>query len=190
MTLNVFTISREGTHVLGPGNRYVIWTQGCHKRCLGCVTPESHTLEGGTPIKSTDLAADIILNKNIDGITITGGEPFIQSEALTEMLSVVRQYRPELSVIIYTGYEYETLLSQPLNKKLLDYADILIDGAYIDELNDNKGIRGSSNQRIIALSERLKPYVVHMTTSPRKIQPVANKNGTVWRIGVPNKESN
>lgn len=100
--LRVFDICREGTHVLGPGCRYVIWTQGCDKHCRGCLTPESQNQDTGVSIDSIDLASDIILSNNIKGITISGGEPFLQVDALVDVIEYVKMYRPELTVIIYT----------------------------------------------------------------------------------------
>lgn len=185
MQLRVFDICREGTHVLGPGNRYVVWVQGCNMRCAGCITPESQSVDGGIRIECGDIAADIILSCGIDGITISGGEPFLQAEALADMLQTVRARRPELTVIIYTGYEFERLHTLPGSKRLLDCADVVIDGRYEESLNDNKGIRGSNNQRIISLTNRLSGYISAMESGQRKIQYAANGDGTFSSIGVP-----
>ncbi|MDE6121013.1 MAG: radical SAM protein [Muribaculaceae bacterium] len=185
MHLKIFDICRRGTHVLGPGNRYVIWVQGCDRRCPGCITPESHSFDNATEIHIDDLAADIILAAHIDGITISGGEPFLQSQALCALLQKVRRSRPELSVIIYTGNEYLDLLKDTDSKKLIDCADVIIDGRYIESLNDNKGIRGSSNQKIILVTPRLKDYAHAMENSERRIMRVIEPDGKVTSVGVP-----
>ncbi|MDE5882525.1 MAG: radical SAM protein [Muribaculaceae bacterium] len=187
MNLKVFDICREGTHVLGPGNRYVVWVQGCLQRCRGCITPESRTLDGGITINTADLAADIILADNIDGITISGGEPFLQSEALANMLDEVRKTRPELTVIIYTGYQLEILNSLPKGKELIKCADVIIDGPYIENLNDNRGIRGSSNQRINSVTTRLDSFISQMEHGRRKQSRVMREDGMVTAIGVPSR---
>lgn len=186
-TLRLFDVCREGTHVLGPGSRYVIWTQGCEKRCPECLTPESWDKDGGFAIDSIDLASDIILSKHIDGITISGGEPFLQSDALADVLEIVATERPELTTIIFTGYPYEQLESNECHKRLLNLTDVLIDGPYIKELNDGIGLRGSGNQRLIALTNRLAPYVEIMSGCRRNVQNICDINGIVTQIGVPRK---
>lgn len=183
--IRIFDICREGTHVLGPGNRYVIWVQGCDKNCPGCITPESRNVNGGTEIKIEYLAADIIMSRHIDGITISGGEPFMQAEALSGLLDIVIAARPELTVIVYSGYLYEHLKSRTTHQALLDRTDILIDGPYIKDLNDNLGIRGSSNQNVISLTPRLEKYINEMKHGKRKIQKILNIDGTCTKIGVP-----
>lgn len=183
--IRLFDICREGTHVLGPGLRYVLWTQGCQRRCKGCVTPESQPLDGGTEIDIEALATDIVDNSRIDGLTVSGGEPFLQAGQLNRLLELVHQYRPELTVIVYTGYTIEQLEHLPQAKEALQNVDVLIDGEYVEELNDNKGIRGSSNQRIIALSHRLDKYLAHMADGIRKIEYVAQDATTATTIGVP-----
>ena len=74
--LNLLDIERHGTRALGPGLRYAIWTQGCPFNCPGCVTPEGRPIVAAKIIDTTTLANDIIGNKNISGVTISGGEPY------------------------------------------------------------------------------------------------------------------
>lgn len=183
--LHLFDVCREGTHVLGPGCRYVIWTQGCEHRCPGCLTPESWDENSGFSIDTNDLASDIILAPHIDGITISGGEPFLQAGALTEVILSVKTERPELTVIAYSGYTLEQLKSNSKCSSLLDLIDVLIDGPYIQELNDGVGLRGSNNQHIIAFTNRLDPYLDHMGNGERKTQYILDNKGTLTQIGVP-----
>ena len=146
--LNILQLCRNGSRALGPGLRYVIWVQGCPFHCPNCETPEGRSFEPNTIIETDELAKDIISRPDIEGITISGGEPFAQAEALAELLNKVHKHRPELTVISYTGYQYEDLTSDSA-KAYKAKLDLLIDGPYIHEQNDNKGIRGSANQRII-----------------------------------------
>lgn len=187
MKLRVFDICRSGTRVLGPGKRYVIWVQGCEQRCAGCITPESQSKTGGFDLDVNTLAADVIMNENIDGITISGGEPFLQPIALNLLLKKIKTVRPRLTVIIYTGLSYENLVKIPEALELIENSDVIIDGQYIESFNDNKGIRGSSNQRIIPITNRLDNYLDTMTTCVRKRDRVADKSGFVTTIGIPNK---
>lgn len=137
---------------LGPGVRYALWVQGCPRRCPGCVAPEAQALDGGTALETGALAWEILLS-GAEGLTISGGEPFLQAEALAELIRTVRRKR-DLGVIVYTGYVYEELLADPAARALLEETDLLIDGPYVKELDDGKSLRGSSNQRVLTLTER------------------------------------
>ena len=183
--LRIFDIYRQGSHALGPGCRYVIWTQGCQRHCQGCLTPESQPLSGGVEVSVEALAADIILNAYIDGITISGGEPMLQAGALAAVLQQVHKHRPELSVIVYTGATFETLEENSTAMELLEHVDILIDGEYVESKNDGQGIRGSSNQRIIPITNRLDTYIEQMKTGIRHVERVANSANTYTSIGIP-----
>jgi anaerobic ribonucleoside-triphosphate reductase activating protein len=88
-------------------------------------------------------------------------------------------------VIAYSGYTLEQLKSNSKCSSLLDLIDVLIDGPYIQELNDGVGLRGSNNQHIIAFTNRLDPYLDHMDNGERKIQYILDNNGAVSQIGIP-----
>lgn len=167
--LNILQLCRKGSRALGPGLRYVIWVQGCPFNCPHCETPEGHSFDPNTIIDVDVLAEDIVSRPEIDGITISGGEPFEQADELTALLKKVHKARPELTVILYTGYLYEQLTSVNA-KALLTELDLLIDGQYVHELNDNKGIRGSSNQRLFFLSEWLRDQEHELNNGKRKLE--------------------
>lgn len=186
-TIRIFDLCRTGTHALGPGLRYAIWVQGCHRRCKGCITPESRLFEGGTEIDIDSLVSDIVNRDGIDGITISGGEPFLQAVELFSLLKKVLCQKPNLTVIIYTGFVIEELYKLPEASNLLALTDILIDGEYVEELNDNKGIRGSSNQRVIPLTNRLEDYLPMMIGGRRFVERVASCESTFTTIGIPIK---
>lgn len=169
MNLRVYNICSIGCRTLGPGNRFVVWTQGCNRQCKGCITPESQPLDGGRDIDIETIASAIIKNNQISGITISGGEPFLQSKQLKLLLEQITKARPELSVIIYTGYLIEELNWQDA-LDVLSKTDLLIDGPYIETLNDGIGLRGSSNQRLHFLTDRLISWKDDMETGKRKIE--------------------
>ncbi len=181
--LSIHNLCRQGTMVLGPGNRYVIWTQGCPFHCEGCITPESRPLTHKNMVSVRDLAEDIISRTNIDGITISGGEPFLQAESLSELLDIVLEKRPELTVLLFTGYKIESLTWLDA-QNLLNKIDLLIDGPYISKLDDDKGIRGSSNQRFIYLTERLVSFKEEIERGKRKVEYHLS-NGIIIAYGVP-----
>lgn len=145
---------RDGVTKLGTGVRYAVWTQGCKKRCRGCMTPESRDMNGGYEMSASELARNII-SSGREGVTISGGEPFLQARALASAIELVKKER-DIGVIIYTGYTLEELRAtgDSYVLRLLELCDLLVDGEYIDELNDGMNLRGSSNQRALALTER------------------------------------
>lgn len=184
--INLFAVERTGTRNLGPGLRYAIWLQGCPFNCFNCITPQARPVVAAKIAEVESLAKDIVSNSRIDGLTISGGEPFLQAEALVSLLSMVREYRPELTVLIFTGFNLENLDS-PMARKVLEMTDVLIDGKYIDSLNDGIGLRGSSNQRIHFLSDRLTAYEEEMNKGKRSIE-VSFHDKVIDIIGIPLKQ--
>ena len=86
----------------GPGERTVIWVQGCPHRCPGCFNPDAQAFVSQKIIKIDRLENQILKQKGIVGITISGGEPFSQAKALTELAK--RMHKHKLTVVCYTGY--------------------------------------------------------------------------------------
>lgn len=137
------------TKTLGPGTRFVVWVQGCCFSCENCGSPDWREHREAMRLTPAELAARVLATPGIEGLTISGGEPMLQAGGLCEFVRIVRQQR-EISVICYTGYTIEALqakMDQAIDNFLVTI-DVLIDGPYVDELNDNQGWRGSSNQGI------------------------------------------
>ena len=175
--------------LLGPGNRFVLWVQGCMKACPGCVAKSMQPLTGGHCTGIAELAEEILSVDGLDGVTVSGGEPFLQAEALHILLDIVKKIRPEWDVILYTGYQYEELLESENEavKKLLSLADVLIDGEYKEELNDDVPYRGSSNQRIICLGNK-KNYGEYYSGTVRESLIELHGN-MLYLVGVPSKRT-
>ena len=127
--------------VNGDGARYVVFVQGCRHGCRGCQNPETWDFDGGTEMSVSEIAADYQSRRLLDGITLSGGDPFYQQEACLELLELL----PDVNVWIYTGYEYEEICDTPLAKR----ADVLVVGQFVEELRCEGTMYGSSNQRII-----------------------------------------
>lgn len=140
----------------GPGLRYVVFTQGCPHHCPGCHNPESHDLTGGYLEDIQRLLDEIDQNALLDGITISGGEPFEQAQPLIEFVKEVK--KRGLHVMIYSGYTFEEiLLKGKKEKELLSLCDTLVDGRFINHLRSlSLRYKGSSNQRIIDIASSLK----------------------------------
>ncbi len=149
MELRVAGIVKESV-VDGPGFRYVIFAQGCSHCCKGCHNPDTHSLDGGYGIDTACIIEDIKQSKYIDGVTFSGGEPFLQADAFIHIAKKLRE--ANTNIICYTGFTYEELIKSKDRSRidLLGLVDILIDGPYKEEQKDLAlAYRGSGNQRII-----------------------------------------
>lgn len=139
----------------GPGIRYVVFTQGCPLRCKGCHNPQSQPLEGGIDVKLRVLYDEIKSNPLTQGVTFSGGEPFIQATPLAIFANILRQ--EGYSLWSYSGYTFDKLAEDPIRRKLLEQLDVVVDGPYIIAKRSLEiDFRGSSNQRIINVQESLK----------------------------------
>jgi len=177
---------------LGPGERLVIWTIGCSKHCHKCANPELWHKDPSKDIDVLELAKTIgqTINKQIiDGVTITGGDPLEQITELNKLLSVLKKITND--VLVYTGYtieEAKTVLSKSEWETMEQHASVLIDGIYIDELNDNKcTLRGSSNQNIVYFDEAKKEMYSAYLKKGRTIQNVFY-NEKMISVGIHNRD--
>jgi anaerobic ribonucleoside-triphosphate reductase activating protein len=150
----------------GPGLRYVIFTQGCHHACPHCHNQQSWDVSGGKEYSVKQIIRFIKQQKKIKrGVTFSGGEPFLQADELAQ--AALAAHQRGWDVVTYTGFTYEQLLEDNSDgiKALLAETDILIDGKYIHKLRSVKlQFRGSSNQRIINISETQKKGQVVLWT--------------------------
>ena len=125
------------------------------------------------------------MKKNIDGITITGGEPFEQAEELAELIECL-SYKTE--ILIFSGYTYQELKENPKAKRLLQLTDVLIDGEYIDEWNDNlSALKGSMNQNIHYLNQSVQKKYEEYLSEGRKIQNFLYDYQTI-SVGIHNRK--
>lgn len=140
----------ESTTALGPGTRCAIWLQGCKRNCKGCMSPESRDMEGGYIEGVDSLAEHVLAINGIEGITISGGDPFYQPDALLELLKIIKS-KSNLGVIIYTCFYFDELKEMnnaAVEEIITNLSDLIIDGPYVEELNDDGYLRGSSNQQL------------------------------------------
>ena len=130
--------------VNGEGVRYVVFAQGCRHGCKNCQNPDTWDFNGGYDVNVNELAADILKRKKyLDGITLSGGDPFYQHDECIKLLKLL----PGMNVWIYTGFQYEDICEKELTK----LANVIVDGPFIEELKCEGNYFGSSNQRIIRL---------------------------------------
>ena len=138
----------------GPGLRFTVFTQGCPHHCLGCHNPETHDPAGGREVTVEALAEQMLSNPLMDGLTLSGGEPFDQAGECCALAA--RAKEKGLNVWAYTGYRYETLLEQanPAVLALLEQVDVLVDGPFVESLKSYDALfRGSTNQRLIDVAK-------------------------------------
>ncbi len=139
----------------------VIWTQGCAKGCRGCFNPETWKFEGGYLRAVIELANDVF-EVNPEGVTLTGGDPFEQPEALYDFLQLIDtsedfeegdlQLALPKGIICFTGYTLEEIFELPGSggeaaRKCLKYIVLLFDGRFEEQLRVDHVLAGSSNQR-------------------------------------------
>ena len=180
--LNIAAMAGQ-TQALGPGMRAVVWVQGCPLSCRGCLAPDWIPFVAATLITPEQILECLDVD-NITGITFSGGEPMSQAGGLAALARLARQ-RKDLDLICFTGYRYESLVKNPPNPgvpELLAEVDVLIDGPFIQSLNDSVGLRGSTNQRVIHLTFRLKEY--DFESSTRKFE-INVSDGELAFIGIP-----
>ena len=172
---------------LGPGKRIGIWTIGCNRGCFNCSNPELWKND-----KGKDVSVDSIMNmicgiQSYDGITITGGEPFLQIDELYVLIKKIKDLGVD-DLLIYSGYTLQELKDMNNTKvnSILDSIAVLIDGEYIDSLNDNMGIRGSSNQVMNVLNNGFSARYAGFDKCERKSQIVISDN-LIMSFGIPRK---
>lgn len=142
----------HGSVVDGPGRRSVVQTQGCAHQCRDCALTETHSLAGGVALGIEAIVAALLdaQGEPRDGMTVTGGEPFLQPAGLLALLQRLKAH--DLHTVVYTGFTLEALVRrvEPEVQAALKLIDVLIDGPFVARLSDGAGEwRGSRNQRVI-----------------------------------------
>ena len=130
----------------GPGARFVVWLQGCTLGCPGCFNPGTHASGG----REVDIAT--LDFGDVEGISLSGGEPMQQPEAALALLERARARG--LSTLMFSGYTKAEIKALPGGPALLAHLDVLIDGRYVAGERLATGLRGSANQRIHLLTAR------------------------------------
>ena len=166
--------------VLGPGKRIGIWFCGCPRRCDGCSNPELWNFQDKykTSLSTVKKLVDKICGAHeVNGFTITGGDPFFQADDLIELIKNIKSISDD--IIVYTGYLKDELPPQSLK----DIA-VLIDGEYIKERNNNCILRGSDNQNIYILNDKYKNlYEKYLSDAKNQIQNFTTKDGYI-SVGI------
>ncbi len=176
---------------VGPGSRVIAWVRGCPRECVGCFAPDLRGA-GNDLAKVEDVAAVLMPHlREADGLTLSGGEPFLQPAGLRRLVERLREELPDLEVVVYTGYTREEVEHLGADARdFLAVIDILIDGPYLESAGESLRWRGSDNQRVLLLSDRSQRYADEASSpweEPRhmSVQLVAPDRFRV--IGIPRR---
>lgn len=115
----------------GPGKRIVIWVQGCKLNCAHCFNPNTHSFSSGTTMDTDRIANDINQNMDLEGVTFSGGEPLEYPESILDIISKIR---PELNIIVFSGYTIDEVAQSSEKMNVILKADLSILGRYNDNL--------------------------------------------------------
>ena len=141
-------------HLYGPGKRLLIYLKGCSIHCEGCINPHLWSFEGGTLLSSKEIIK-IIVDNDLDGVTLHGGEPLDQSDGLFKIVKDIKTIGK--TVILFTGYNKKELNEYKL--KIWNLSDIVVAGRFqLKKRNIYLQFRGSTNQRVYTHKGKYKNY--------------------------------
>lgn len=184
----------EATEAEGSGLRFVVWVQGCLKRCRGCCNGDLLKIRPAHIMSSTQIKEQLFQAKqkysNLEGITFLGGEPFLQAQGLAEIAQFAQQIG--LSVIVFTGYLLEELNEQQFLGclELLTYTDVLIDGEFDQNQQEmERNWVGSCNQKFHYLSNfysnKIEKHALNVTNEWRvDLQGQVKGNGLPFKVNM------
>jgi len=180
------------TRALGYKTRFAIWVQGCPFRCPECMTPDSLAMDGGYTTTVDALVSLINTIPDIEGLTITGGEPFLQAAALSELVKQVTAVR-DLGIIVYSGYT-RTQLEKRARTNLginhfLNHIDLLIDAPYEASHNEGTPLRGSSNQGLHLLTPRYQSIINSVYKEEKRAVEIHVLQQHTMLVGIPEQQS-
>ncbi|RUM60821.1 MAG: radical SAM protein [Persephonella sp.] len=169
-------------YTLGVGKRIGLWFQGCSIRCKGCMSKYTWEFDEKYKTDVEDVLKEIF-SFNVKKITISGGEPFDQSEALEYILKKLKKNNFN-DILVYTGYEYDELIKK--YKNILDYIDVLIAGRFIEGLESKYIWKGSENQKMYIFNKKLeKIYNDYKKKKKDKRLQIVEKNNDIYILGIP-----
>lgn len=139
----------ENSLANGPGMRYVLFTQGCSLKCPGCHNAHTWDKSQGMSISIDEVIENIKSNPFIEGVTLSGGDPVEQIEAITELCKRIKSELPQLTIMMYTGRKFAELLCEfgMQAVELIELLDYMVDGRF--EMHNKEGAHkyaGSANQ--------------------------------------------
>lgn len=175
------------TTTLGPGKRFALWLQGCNRRCKGCINPGGWDVHAGEEFSVQEIFDLICSKEDLTGVSISGGEPFLQYEELCKLIFLIKE-KTSLDIMLFSGYTLEQLEQKyGINfEQLKSFLDIFIDGEYVESLNTGSAYRGSDNQRIFFFTPKYQCLSREFLESKKRdFSFEIKENGDVYFIGIP-----
>lgn len=174
---------------LGPGRRLGVWFQGCSIRCPDCISADTWGLGRGTTTVHALLAAVEPWLTEAEGVTVSGGEPFDQPEALSVLLREVRA-RSDVDILVYSGHSVERLA--PDLAAMSGLIDALVTDPYDVKSPQTKALRGSDNQRLHLLTPLGQARFAAFERTARledwALDIMVDDDGCVWMTGIPRRD--
>ncbi|KIM07211.1 MAG: hypothetical protein KU38_10780 [Sulfurovum sp. FS08-3] len=168
-------------YVLGPNKRVGVWFDGCSLGCAGCISV--HTWQQKEKNKSSVAKiVEEVSQYDTQRVTVSGGEPFEQPEALLALLQALRD-KGFNDILVYSGYEFAYL--QEHFGEILKYIDALIDGRFEQNQESKEVYRGSANQTLYVLNEALQPLYEEFRVSTKRELQIVDTNQQLYVLGIP-----
>ena len=167
--------------VLGPGRRVVVWVQGCTLACAGCASVDTWAADGGRSMTVDDVATEVlrlVAEHDLDGVTISGGEPFQQADDVADLIESVQRAN-DLDIVVFTGYE--AAIARRRSSRQARLADILVAGRYDRTQPSDLPLVASANQTVVT-SDRGAARLTDM--GPGRVQVAANGDD-LFVVGLP-----
>lgn len=190
--MTALTISRVHFPVttLGPGRRIGIWFQGCSIRCPGCISADTWSARPPNATVSQVLSLCDGYGDDAEGVTVSGGEPFEQLDALEELLAGLRdRLKPSIDILVYSGKPSHEVLA--ICERWPGLIDALISEPYLADAPQTKPLLGSDNQKLHLLTlvggHRYKPYQRKRSKDDDRVDIAFDGAGTVWMAGIPRR---
>lgn len=182
--------------VNGPGNRMVVWTQGCVLNCRGCWNQATHSFSKGAELPWERLLETLLATDDLEGITFSGGEPMHQALELSFLMEQIRRSWPECSIGMYTGYTERELIEgnyfsvgvgEDKHRRMWwhdvrRHLDFAVMGRFNELVVDtSRPLCSSLNQNLVLFSDR---YTL-ADFSPQQAEVQIDNDGLVTITGFP-----
>ncbi len=175
--------------VLGPGRRVGLWLQGCTIRCRGCISRDTWPADPATAVEVDDVLEWVrgLPPDDVDGVTVSGGEPFDQPEALGALLAGLDDWRRGLGrpvdLLAYSGRPLAELRARFAG--LLGLLDAVVPEPFVQAAPTDEALRGSANQQVVALTPLARDRYTAALAAQRSAIQVDVDDETIWFIGIP-----
>ncbi|WP_410597390.1 4Fe-4S cluster-binding domain-containing protein [Amycolatopsis sp. lyj-23] len=178
--------------VLGHGVRAGIWLQGCTIGCAGCASRDTWDPAAGEDVEPAAVVRWLdSLDGPLDGVTVSGGEPFQQPLGLAALLAELDRWRRgrdrPADLLVFSGYSHARLAARPECADALGRCDAVVAGPYVERRNRGTELRGSDNQEIVPLTPLGAERYGGSAAAPAPAMQLSADAGAVRLIGIPRR---